>query len=315
MHKVQRKAYNDKRKNIKPGEVMIISDFKENIKLRRGPVEVSQDFYHRKQCSVLCFQVVYFNQNFNKIKTVNVDFFSDIMSKDAVFVKECFERVMEKIYQLCPGLAPIKKLNFWTDVGQHFRCEEVAHYVLVEIPGIFDINVTWDTFVECHGKSTVDSHFGVLSQWVDDFTDKKKIDTVQDLVKALQNKIRKSKKDRSASNRPMYKLFIYEQDSRPIKYKRLSIENIKRYYHFETKKNDEGQRVLKIKVTSESPYISEEIFTKPIKVVERIEKRVTKYSTACTEESSQTKVQKMGVDQVCYGPNTTRRLLWQAGNL
>ena len=290
---------------------MIISDFKENITLGGGPVLVSQDFYHRKQCSVLGCQVVYFNQKFNKIKTVNVDFFSDIISKDAFFVKDCLRRLMKNLYHLCPGLAEVKRINFWTDVGQHFRCEEVAHFFLVDVPKEFHVSINWDTFVECHGKSTVDSHFGVLSQWVEDITDHIKVNTVQHLVKTLEEKVRKTNKNRSAANKTIYHFFIYEQDKRPETFKTLSIQNIKRYYHFETRRKDDEQRVVKMKVTSESPYIKEVSFTKKIKVKENKERRVTKYSSKCAEESSQTKVQKMGVSQVGYGPHTENRLIWQ----
>jgi hypothetical protein len=120
LQQIQRKTYNNKRETIKPGEVMIICDFKENIILGRGPVEFSQEFYHRKQCSVLGCQVGYFNENLKKIKTVNIDFFSDIISKDALFVKDCLRRLLKNIYHFCPGLSEFERIFFWTDVGQHF---------------------------------------------------------------------------------------------------------------------------------------------------------------------------------------------------
>jgi hypothetical protein len=131
------------------------------------------------------------------------------------------------------------------------------------------------------------------------------------LVKTLDDKVRRSNKNRSASNKTIYKFLIYEQDERPETFKSLSIQNIKRYYHFETSRIDKEQMVLKIKVTSESPYITDEAFTKAIKVKDNKERRITKFSSQCTEESSQTKVQKMGVGQVGYGPNTEKRLRWQ----
>ena len=258
---------------------------------------------------------MYFNQKLNKIKTANVDFFSDIISKDAFFVKDCLRRLLKNIYQLCPGLAEVKRIFFWTDVGQHFRCEEVAHFFIVDVPREFHVTINWDTFVECHGKSTVDSHFGVLSQWIEDFTDKKKIATITDLVKTLEDKVRRTNKYQSASKKTIYKFFIYEQHGRPTTFNSLSIQNIKRYYHFETRKKDKEHNVVKIKVTSESPYITEESFSKKIKVVEHAEKRVTKYSSKCTEESSKMKVQKMGVNQVGYGPQTENRLIWQKAQL
>ena len=43
----------------------------------------------------------------------------------------------------------------------------MAYFFLVDVPSIFGTKVHWNMFAECHGKSIVDGHFGLLSRWVE----------------------------------------------------------------------------------------------------------------------------------------------------
>ncbi len=46
----QRRSFNEKRIEIQPDELMIVVDFKENIRLGGGPEECGQDYFTRQQC-------------------------------------------------------------------------------------------------------------------------------------------------------------------------------------------------------------------------------------------------------------------------
>jgi hypothetical protein len=219
---------------------------------------------------------------------------------------------LDNIFDICPGLTKVNTINFWTDVGLHFRCQEVAHYLLVEVKRNFNVNVIWDTFVECHGKSTVDSHFGVLSNWMDTFAKHIRIDTIEELIFNLEYKVWQSNSNRSAKNKSIYKFFIYQQEKRPAVFKKLYIPKITNFYHFEANLKDDEESIVRIKVTSNTDYVEDETIYRKIKIIEKEEKRVTKYSSKFTEESSQSKVQKMGTNGGSYGPNTVRRLQFQA---
>ena len=71
----QRGSYNQKRAEIQPDELMIVLDFKENIRLGGGSVESGQDYFTRQQCSVLGMAVVYWNQVKKQPSVEYVDFF------------------------------------------------------------------------------------------------------------------------------------------------------------------------------------------------------------------------------------------------
>src|SRR5579871_201018 len=74
--------------NLKSQHSILLMDFKENLKLRDSPNELNQDFYNKKNCSVLEMYLIY-KDNSNKIKKEYKDFFSDILSYNSLFIKEC----------------------------------------------------------------------------------------------------------------------------------------------------------------------------------------------------------------------------------
>ena len=99
MHKsivdLQRKFFNQQRAQIQPDELMVIVDFKENNRLGGGSAECWQDYFTRQQCSVLGMAVVYWNQVKQQPSVEYVDFFSDILSHDALFVSNCLSNVLD----------------------------------------------------------------------------------------------------------------------------------------------------------------------------------------------------------------------------
>ena len=306
----QRRSFNFQRSNVKEDEVMIVCDFKENIKLGGGPNEMNQDFYHRQQCTVFGCAVIFFDPVLKKSKTVYVDYFSDVLSHDGVFVRDCISDLVSKIYKICPRLKELKKLNIWSDVGLHFRCQEVAHFLLVDLPKFFKINVEWNTFAECHGKSIVDGHFGLLSRWINDIETKQKISSIDSLIHLLNQKLINSNfKIKDVNEELFIHFFEYTQNSRPKMYKKLYIPNITHYYHFESEFNlNSGLVCLKIKMLKDSHRYQENVCSK-IKVIEQKETRQTKFGSSSTETS---KHKRINPEEIQYGANTSRRLQVQS---
>ena len=130
----QRKFFNQQRAEIQPDELMVIVDFKENIRLGGGPVECGQDYFTRQQCSVLGMAVVYWNQVKQQPSVEYVDFFSDILSHDALFVSNCLSNVLDNFIKFKYQNLNLKKVHFWNDTGRHFQCGELAHYLLNIVP-------------------------------------------------------------------------------------------------------------------------------------------------------------------------------------
>ena len=173
---------------------MIVVDFKENIRLGGGPIECGKDFFTRQQCSVLGMAVVYWNQVTKQPSVEYIDFFSDILSHDALFVSNCISNVLDNFIKRKYRYLNLKKVHFWNDTGRHFQCGELAHYLLKVVPVEYDIQVTWNFFGEHHGKSIVDGHFGLLSRLMKQIENFDHIETVEGLISQLQQKERQIKR-------------------------------------------------------------------------------------------------------------------------
>ena len=64
---------------------VIILDFKQNFKIGDGLIETNQQFYDKKQISVLGF-AIYYKDNNNNLITRYVDFLSEILSHDSLLL-------------------------------------------------------------------------------------------------------------------------------------------------------------------------------------------------------------------------------------
>ena len=184
----QRDAFNHKKANIAEDELLVLMDFKENIRLGGGPIEIGNDFYTRQQCSVLGIAVVFRDQVTKQPHLEYIDFFSDILSHDALFASDCLDKVLSFHLKL-RGQSTIKKVDFWNDTGRHFQCGELAHFLLKIVPFKFNVQVSWNFFGEHHGKSIIDGHFGLLSRLIKDIEKDNYTRTIEDLIRLLQIRV------------------------------------------------------------------------------------------------------------------------------
>ena len=212
---------------------MVIVDFKENLRLGGGPVECGKDYFTRQQCSVLGMAVVYQDQVSKQPCVEYIDFFSDILSHDALFVTGCMSDLLHNFINLKYRNLSLKKVHFWNDTGRHFQCGELAHYLLKIVPVEFNIQVTWNFFVEHHGKSIVDGHFGVLSRMKTQIETRVQVDTIDQLIAELQKKEREAH-ETEVGEKVIWNFGKYDRENRPDEYKVLNITRMCDYYYFES---------------------------------------------------------------------------------
>ena len=182
--------FKDKQRNLFKDSVdyatntscVIVLDFKQNLKIGGGPVEVNQQFYSKKHISILGF-AIYYKDEHNNQKIRYVDFLSEILSHDSLFVTEC----IKKLFRM-PFMSQFKQVCFWSDSGKHFRSAEYMHYILCELQNHYQIQCLVNFFTEYHGKSAVDGHFGVLSHWFTEGESVQNISTIHDLINIFQQR-------------------------------------------------------------------------------------------------------------------------------
>ena len=103
-------------------------NFKENLKFEGFPNELNQDFYNRKNYSVLGICLIYKDNN-NKIKKEYKDFFSDVLSHDSLFIKEYLHQLLSST-----SFPKFEYLSIWIDNARYFHSKEIASYILSKIP-------------------------------------------------------------------------------------------------------------------------------------------------------------------------------------
>ena len=160
----QRATFNKNKEKVKQGELVVVVDYKENLRLGGGPVEVSQTYYHKSQRTVLGF-VIYYSaivDNRECVKKHNYIYISEQLTKDSSYVIDCMKHMVNDVKN--KYVRDLKKITLWTDCGRHFRSAEQAHCILRELPATHKCNSTWSLFVEGHGKSPCDSTFSLISR-------------------------------------------------------------------------------------------------------------------------------------------------------
>jgi hypothetical protein len=286
--------------NIQDDELMILMDFKENIKLGGGPVEIGNDMYCRRQCSVLGFAIVYKDQVTKLPCLEYIDFFSDILSHDALFVSGCIKNILNTfLYNNFMGQSNIKKVHFWNDTGRHFQCAELAHFLLTFVPFEYNIQVTWNFFGEHHGKSIIDGHFGLLSRLIQDIEKTQYVDSIDKLIYCLKGKVHQI-------NRQVIKLrasfFIYEREEREKFINLLNIKNLCDYKFFESFVSHN-----KIRIRSKFRTNSEQYFENLKTTIKKVEdNRKTKRGSTSTEVREQKNSSGWNTENI-FGENITRR--------
>ena len=180
---LQRENYVAARDALKAGQVMIILDFKENLKVGSGPVEVGQDFYQKTQVSCLgC--AVHVGRDEGTCSTHYFDALSYCLSHDGLYVREAMRVIIPRILDMAGG--SLSDLSFWMDCGPHFRCYEVLYDFLIDLPHCYPIpTIRVNFFAEHHGKSLVDGHFGHVSRAVNRWSLKQRLVDIQDLCSAI----------------------------------------------------------------------------------------------------------------------------------
>lgn len=132
-------------------------NLKKTLKLVMVVLRQIASFMKKTHISLLVFAAI-FKEN-NKIRYEYHKFLSEILSHDSLFVGQCLIKLLKN-----NKFRRIRNLKVWTDNGNHFRSYEFLHYLFKEAPKSIKGVIKFKIFVECHGKSIVDGHFGVLSR-------------------------------------------------------------------------------------------------------------------------------------------------------
>jgi len=116
---------------------------------------------------------------------------------------------------------------FWSDSGPHFRSAELMHFIYHQLPHIHEARYFVNFFVEYHGKSVVDGHFGLLSRWFLEGEAVRDIHNITDLLDYFRGKVRTLE-----GRGPQVTLDIYERSSLRDTIHKLTVDNFRSFLSF-----------------------------------------------------------------------------------
>ncbi len=149
------------------------------------------DFYEQNTRTLIGFGVYFFNIGENRIDNIRYDLISDnskTFSTDSISVIRAFRYLRTREF-----FKKIDTFNYviWCDCGTHFRNSQILSYFFSELRSQ-NIKVSLNYFGEHHGKSFCDSHFSIISKYIEFATFKKQIVNSNDIVDAITSGQKKS---------------------------------------------------------------------------------------------------------------------------
>jgi hypothetical protein len=154
----QRSAFEVQKKSLECDEVIILGDFKENIRLPLMRDSVGRDYFSSAPVTVLTF-VVYLRLDGTVCKRV-FTILSRCVTHNAAFVILSVQTLLkEKIFD------KVNRIIWWSDGGPHFRNKfllAALTHPSVRFGKFFVAHINF--YEPHHGKSEVDSIFGFYAR-------------------------------------------------------------------------------------------------------------------------------------------------------
>lgn len=200
---------------LEENECVVLMDFKQSFKVGGGPVEISQSFYNKSSISCLGFCVIY--KVAGEVKRSYYNYLSEVITHDSFFVVNCI-RLMEG-----ENLERFSKIHFWSDNAGHFRSQELRRFILLELPRKGYI-ISQNFFVEYHGKSDMDGHFGLLQKVFNEYERKNDTSSIHCVLFCFLEYFLEAPTDATFE--------IYEDPGRQELIQKLQIKNHKQYMSF-----------------------------------------------------------------------------------
>ena len=200
--------------------MVIVMDFKENIRLPLSSRQTSRMFYHQQQVSCLGF-VCYFEGEKGKIIQKNINFTSECLNHDSVYVIDCLDYLLRK-------MKDYRQITIWTDCGPHFRNKHLLSFLLHDLPQRnFHVDVNY--FGESHGKNQCDIHFSVISRQLQEISQVKDINNVSELMLAMNDlNTRKESQAKLTDTDHIHRIFVgYHPNKYPLFKKEMNFVGVK----------------------------------------------------------------------------------------
>ena len=182
-HQLQRSRMRDDLAHLTVKQALILMDYKENIKIPILKNQPGREWYNKKQVTCLSF-LVYKKLPDESFSKHVCTYFSQCLSHTGAFSLMCLEKLLKD-----PMFASIEEIILWSDGGPHFRCKELVGRVLSpRFEEGYHKKFIINYFAPNHGKSEIDSVFGLFAHILKDYLPVSGIDNITTLHEFFVNK-------------------------------------------------------------------------------------------------------------------------------
>lgn len=196
-------------------EAVVISDFAAAFQLPYKSVSTSQEFFNKTSVMDLVFVIITRSSD-GTITRKYIDYMAAQEEHDTLYVCQAFHHLLG----ISNTLVGIRHINLWSDGGPHHFKIYRTLFLLWQLQGEYNIEISYNFFVSGHGKSLCDSHIGNAKQHVRQTSLTTDIETVDQLISVVIN----------LKNTYAYNLGKID---RTLKYQCLEFDNeIKEYHEF-----------------------------------------------------------------------------------
>ncbi|PVV01259.1 hypothetical protein BB560_004332, partial [Smittium megazygosporum] len=188
----------------------------------------------------------------------------------------------------------LQKIHLWSDSGAHFKNSDYIYAIFKELQSIYMGKMfSLNFFLENHGKSDVDGHFGVLSRWFRDAEKQQDILSIEDLVTCFEQKSSHNRSTRGLdASDEAYKFYIYSRDMPRVDRHQIKI--------------DGG-----IKLNLSYYFVNEKLFAIPIcsedlSLYNPVAYKIVKAKDTRKDKYAPDQIQRMNAGDVLMGPSSIR---------
>jgi hypothetical protein len=234
----QRNEFNSQISNINKHEVILVLDFKENIKINvLHDSQIGSDYFKPPQRTV--FEVVMYYNKKGKSAKHYFDLVSNCLTHDSNFVMNAVNRIYSQKEFSKKKFTSIK---FWMDnCPNQFKTKEL--FAFFSNQDQLFLQVAWDFFEEYHGKNPCDTRFSQISSMLHDHNmdpNNFRITTTEDVVKVIGEQQKLHNEWRKLSKKlPISSTQIILDIPKPsLKKQMLNIKDFLFLHSFKLKKNE-----------------------------------------------------------------------------
>ncbi|KAA6400499.1 MAG: hypothetical protein EZS28_003970 [Streblomastix strix] len=194
--KKQREKYNKMKKEVKPGEAVLVGDYKQN------------------------WDLAFFGSILGVIKRVYT-ILSRVLTHTLQVVLHCLQSILER-----DEFVSMKKINWWSDGGSCFKSKEFGQSTLSGLKRKDNqtFHFALHYFESQHGKSDIDSIFGLYANLIQLSLPCSGINTLHQMIDFLQFNVPENLKQ---------VVLEYDIDKLNVNVKKLKLNNFQKYLNYE----------------------------------------------------------------------------------